>query len=261
MSTTLDKHLTQMSTLSMMSIYTPHFSTPILPPKSPPNFDQFVSRSAAAELLGVTTRTIDRSAKSGKLRTLKRGGRVFFSLTEVQGLSGQWPGSALSTLSTCPNPAVHISTGDSSSDLRGGELESLSEPASIQISHPTGESAIPDSRVGDSALLLQIQRDFRDLVRRQEEFQQTTLQKLQDELREMQTRLEGANFRVGQLEAELRHSVPLLDLTQKTSHIHELEIEVEKLDRQFHDERFSKVLFWVASIVMTGVTVFTLLFW
>lgn len=124
------------------------------------------TRETASELLSVSTRTLDRYLKTGKLRSKSIKRKVFVHSDDLAKLSGR-----LRKKPKAKRRTVHA--------------DSAAEPA------VTVENA-PEEKV------------FRELYA-----EATT------ELKTKQEKLEAASFRVGQLETQLKNSVPLLEYKQK----------------------------------------------
>ncbi|MCX6807374.1 MAG: hypothetical protein NTZ80_01005 [Patescibacteria group bacterium] len=205
------------------------------------NLDQFIPRETAARMLDISVRSLDRLARAGKIVRHKRHGRVFFSLSAAQkmnlGQHNSYVSSPLSVLSSMSTSTIV-------------EPETQSKPV---ITNTLDRQ--PDN------LAMQLQKDFRVLLEKQEEFQREIIQRFQNDLQGAQKKLEAANYRVGQLETELRNSVPLLESVHKSEQVFELNMKLERLERIVRDEKFSKTLYWLLAICMAGVAIFTLLFW
>lgn len=131
-----------------------------------------VTREEAAEELGVSTRTLDRYLKRGKLRMkLSPSRQVLIHEKDLEKL-----GEKLQPVKKS-NPA-HSGKKKLREDL---------PPEAIEISSEAIEEKI-----------------FRELY-----------DEAAKDLRAKQEKLEAASFRVGQLEAQLKSSVPLLEFKQK----------------------------------------------
>jgi hypothetical protein len=185
-------------------------------------------RKAASKLLKVSIRTVDRYIKSGKLPHEVRDGRIWLNKKDV----------ARMKQSKVVDSPVDMSTGGLSID------NEVSTPVDMSIDGvhivSTGESheRAEKRSSGDQGVY------------------QKLFEELQIELKTKQERLEGANYRVGQLEAQLNDSVPLQDhnrlllseRSQKEHHMAEqqsLMIQRELLEEKLKDEQFSKRVFLI----------------
>jgi hypothetical protein len=139
-----------------------------------------LSRKAASGLLGVSTRTLDRYIKAGKLSTRIVNGRIW--------LDKEQAGAFKSGRDRVYSPdIVNMSTVKSSVD---GD----------RINSDTVNSFDDNDDKISKVLPLKGQSPFKKLYK-----------EIRDELREKQERLEVANYRVGQLEAQLRNCIPMLE--------------------------------------------------
>ncbi len=95
------------------------------------------------------------------------------------------------------------------------------------------------------------------------EFFQKLYQDLKEELKIKQERLEGANYRVGQLEAQLKATVPLLEYNKQKeesknslSSLQKKNGELKHLEREFSKERLNKYIY--ATLLFLLLLVFPL---
>lgn len=172
-----------------------------------------LSRKEAADLLEVSTRTIDRYIRGKKLTARKRGGNILLNEEEVSnfkvarfqsvhGASPQGPGRVHRHINNAGAGAQTIVDADT------GQIEEVQQeqaPATQAVAH-----------VGEREKIFE---ELYDLSRR--------------EIREYHNKLEAANYRLGQLETQLKHSVPLLDYQEQSDKIREQEDVLQsKLKRQ-----------------------------
>jgi len=145
-----------------------------------------IDRKAASRLLKVSIRTLDRYIKSKKLSSKAIDGRIWLNRKELRGFG-----------------AVR-KRGDSS------RQEDLSmSPKSIENSvDKTAKIEMID--VDKPINNIEIKKNLD-----QEVYEKLFLQ-LKEELKEKQERLELANYRVGQLEAQVRNSIPILEYKSET---------------------------------------------
>lgn len=140
---------------------------------------KLVDRRQAAAKLGVTIRTIDRYIRSGKLPKQEIAGRIFIPIKEVNKFAYFRPAD----IETTPNSVAEEKvpkTADNTPYVIPEETESK-------------ESAGTKVEVLDQGTY------------------QKLFEELQQEIKEKQERLEGANYRVGQLESQIKESIPLLE--------------------------------------------------
>lgn len=192
-----------------------------------------IDRKTASRLLKVSVRTVDRYIVAGKLSIEKYDGRIWLNRSEINKLR------ARQTVDT----GVDMSTPAMSIDKQ------VSTPVDIPIdsvhfvSTSESEKRSENKAKGDDAIYKKLFEDTRS------------------ELRLKQERLEGANYRVGQLEGLLKESVPLLahqrallaernekDEIQKTFNL--LQLTHEQLRLKFKDERLNKRVFLIVLFII-----------
>jgi len=141
-----------------------------------------VDRKAASKILKVTTRTVDRWIMGGKLSTEKRDGRIWLSREEINKLRAKTKVDRVDTeMSIDKSLSTPVDMSIDSVDI---ENEEGKLPRSPRPQNPyKGEEGV-----------------YKKLFEEQ-----------QAELKTKQERLEGANYRVGQLEAMLKEAIPLLE--------------------------------------------------
>jgi excisionase family DNA binding protein len=157
------------------------------------------TREEAAELLGVSTRTLDRYVKSGKLRTkLSASRNILIHKKDLEKL-----GKNLSPKK--PTPARPV------------VKQKFEETEAVEVATENVEEKV-----------------FREL------YEETN-----KDLKMKQEKLEAASFRVGQLEAQLKNSVPLLEHKQK-------EQELDSQNSQLKEKLITVIL---KSWVFLGVAI------
>lgn len=181
-----------------------------------------VSRKQAADILDVSTRTVDRYIRNKKLAARKKGGSILLSEEELQNLKsvhfqnmhGNGPRVAGRSHRHVDSTAARASK--QIFDAETGEVEEdISSQGSL-------EKPIPFEN--GNALTQKSEREkvfeeLYDLSRR--------------EVREYHNKLETANYRMGQLETQIKHSVPLLEHREKEELIREQEHLIQgKMKRQ-----------------------------
>lgn len=175
-----------------------------------------ITRKQAADLLDVSTRTIDRYIRNKKLSARKKGGNILLSEEELNnlkvslfqnmhGASPDVPGRAhrhVDSVAARETQAIF--------DAETGEIEET-----IEKPIPVETAALSTARSEREKVF----EELYDLSRR--------------EVREYHNKLEAANYRLGQLETQMKHSVPLLEYHEKEELIREQENLIEgKLKRQ-----------------------------
>jgi hypothetical protein len=180
-----------------------------------------IDRKAAARLLKVSMRTVDRYIMSKKLSTLKKDGRIWLDKKEISAVARRKAVDMVDKVSTSVDTS--IDTVDMVSTLE--------------------KNVVPNQQQSAENIYKQLYEELKEVTKTQQE------------------RLEGANYRVGQLEALVKESVPLLDhqrlLSEEKAMRFELEENVEtlrdKLERMYRDlrdEKFNKKIFLVILFVI-----------
>lgn len=193
-----------------------------------------VTRSQAAEILEVSTRTIDRYIESNKLSARKKGGNILLSEEEISnfkvarfqheyGASPNMPGRV----------HKHLNNVDSHTVIDGdtGAVE-VEEEAQVReeikaVSKTTGERE-------------KVFEELYDLSRR--------------EIREYHNKLEAANYRLGQIDTQLKNSVPLLEYQSTSESLKEKEMQItgkikhqeealEMLEGELRGEKLNKNIY------------------
>jgi hypothetical protein len=188
-------------------------------------------------------RTVDRYIKTKKLSTRVVDGRVWLSKKELLGYRKNKERTAIVD-------SVDMSTPKMSIDKMVDKVDS------IEL----------------------IEQDFVDNVsttKRKRETENSLFQKLYNELREelyeKQERLEIANYRVGQLETQIRNSIPMLEYhrenyenekKQKTleNEIQKYNTTIKKITNQLRYEKLSKRLFVAILMIILALQPLWLLY-
>ncbi len=170
-----------------------------------------ITRKDAADVLGVSTRTIDRYIRGKKLGARKRGGNILLNEEEIQNLKVSQFQNMHGASPAVPGRAHrHVDSiakqEQATFDMETGLLEEMAAPTkAMAVAEPSARETVFE--------------ELYDLSRR--------------EIREYHNKLEASNYRLGQLEMQLKHSVPLLDYQEKTEAIREQEMVIEgKVKRQ-----------------------------
>jgi excisionase family DNA binding protein len=174
-----------------------------------------ISRQEAAELLDVSTRTLDRYIRSKKLSARKKGGSILLAEEEIQNLKvahfQNMHGASPESNERAHRHIDSVSSGQTKIfDAETGEVEE--NPVAIRHEAPAQEKNIKKSERE------QVFEELYDLSRK--------------EVREYHNKLEAANYRLGQIESQLKHSVPLLEYQEKEEAIREQEFVITNKIRQ-----------------------------
>lgn len=194
-----------------------------------------LSREAASRLLKVSIRTLDRYLKNKKLSSHLVDGRIWLEKGEIEAFKLDKSASVLVD-------NVDMSTSDLSTE---NEVDNVDN---VEV----------------------IGQDFVDKTPR-DEYKNLYLS-LNEELKEKQERLEIANYRVGQLEAQLKSSIPMLEYHREK---YEIKKEQDELKNQITEstnlisrlsisikyERFSKRVFLFILLIILALQPLWLLFW
>ena len=152
-----------------------------------------LSREAAGRLLKVSMRTVDRYLKSKKLSSQLVDGRVWLEKGEVEGFMAAKDGVIRIDSVDMSTPGMSMDNGvDTGRDY----VHSLSTKS---------ENSESERGVYKKLYL-----------------------ETKEELREKQERLEIANYRVGQLESQIRQSIPMLKYHQESYERSKAEQEVKE---------------------------------
>jgi hypothetical protein len=169
-----------------------------------------VTRKQAATLLDVSTRSIDRYIRGKKLSARKKGGAILLNEEELQNLK-----VAKFQNMHGASPAVegrahrHIDSSQQTTIIDGATGEVEKTPAPTKAIAKKAKGGTRD----------EVFEELYDLSRR--------------EIREYHNKLEAANYRLGQIETQMKHSVPLLDFQAKEDQLRENEAVVgTKVKRQ-----------------------------
>lgn len=161
---------------------------------------KLIDRKAAADMLKVSVRTIDRYLRKGALSKEEINGRILIRMKDLKPLMEQKAvlASALGT-------------------------DQSEEEISTNTVHAEYQS--PDSSVISTSAAQEDLQIYKKLY-----------EELQEELKLKQERLEGANYRVGQLEGLLKESVPLLEYRKVLAIENQKREELEDLLTKFEQE-------------------------
>jgi len=167
-----------------------------------------VTRKQAATLLDVSTRSIDRYIRSKRLSARKKGGAVLLNEEELQNLKVANFQNMHGASPTVEGRAHrHIDSTQASQTTIDGTTGTVETPKT--------ETALSTKNAARDEVF----EELYGLSRR--------------EIREYHNKLEAANYRLGQLETQMKHSVPLLDYQAKEEKLREQENVIgSKVKRQ-----------------------------
>lgn len=206
-----------------------------------------IDRKQAAEMLNVSIRTIDRYIQKGTLQKEEINGRIFLRTRDLKPLLDQKKLQSKYLSELAENNNSHSSTPAE---------EKNTSPAPLEASYTDSEYENTSSHE-DAGIYKKLYEEA------------------QEELKSKQERLEGANYRVGQLEGLLKESVPLLEYRkalaleeQKRDELEDLlktfeqdnellnqtveskNTEIKQINTRLESERFNKKVFIIILIVL-----------
>ncbi|MEK9159766.1 MAG: helix-turn-helix domain-containing protein [Patescibacteria group bacterium] len=162
-----------------------------------------ITRKQAADLLDVSTRTIDRYIRNKRLSARKKGGNILLSEEELNNLK----------------VSLFQNMHGASPDVEGRAHRHVDGVAARD------NQAIFDAETGEIEETIErpIPVESGSLTKRSE--RETVFEELYDlsrrEVREYHNKLEAANYRLGQIETQMKHSVPLLEYHEKEELVRE----------------------------------------
>ncbi len=195
-----------------------------------------IDRKAASKLLKVSIRTVDRYISQNKIAAERIDGRIWLDKKEIQGLKRQKRVDSEGVLGD-------MSTEEMSID------KTVSTPVDMSIDDV------------DIVSTHEIARSSKNRQKEEVDIYKKLYEELKEEVEIKQSRLEGANYRVGQLEAMVKESVPLLDhqrllSTEKAARL-ELEEEteslrekLERIKKKLKEESLSKKVYFVLLFII-----------
>lgn len=196
-----------------------------------------LDRKAASKLLRISLRTVDRYIKEKKLSTRVVNGRVWLDKEELGRF--KWLKVPVSTVDNIDMSTPHLSIDN--------DVDSNVD----NVGTPDEENVYSTSTRKKDVYI-------------EDKVYKTLYGELKDELREKQERLEIANYRVGQLEAQVRNSVPLLEYHRESYSKKKQEKEfknkiieqgtmIKKLFNQLRSEKFNKRIFLIILLTILAL--------
>jgi hypothetical protein len=192
-----------------------------------------VDRKTASKLLKVSLRTVDRYVQQGQLSPESRHGRIWFTKADIADFSSR------QNRQSRQKGSVKVDKHDS-------------EDVYVVDSIPVGGVDNVDTKVKMKG----------------KKKAETVYKKLYDEVRvkldEKQERIEAANYRVGQLEAQLKNTVPLLTYEEERVQSQEIQRElkgeikdrdkkIETAEQKIRDERLNRIVIAVVLFIVLAL--------
>lgn len=202
-----------------------------------------MDRKTAGRLLKVSIRTIDRYIKSKKLSTNVVDGRVWLSKKELEGVREE----------KSRKTAIHRVDMSTSTTSMDNEVDNVDSIELIDQGGVDSVSTKTRKRKTANAVYKKLYLDQKE------------------ELHEKQERLEIANYRVGQLEAQVKNSIPMLEYHQERYEVEKREKSLQtKIDEQnsvikkistvMKYEKFNKRIFLGILLIILALQPLWLLF-
>ena len=191
-----------------------------------------LDRKTASKLLKVSIRTLDRYVKVKKLSSQIVGGRIWLDREEIADFKGRHE-------RPLEVDKIKLSTSDMSIDNGVDKVDSV-EVLNQESVNTVSTRDRKNTQEGGVYKKLYLET--------------------KEELREKQERLEIANYRVGQLETQVKNSIPMLEYHRENydkkkreedlkSKLKESTSFIKKISFQLHLERFNKRIFLVILLI------------
>lgn len=205
------------------------------------NSDQYeVGRQFAAEILNVSVRTLDRYTKKKKISSVRRGRQLFFSEEELLNFKGQLLAkemgkqrAAQKKQSTAKGHVFNAPRQDDFVDVQ--KAQAREQSSVVESNHVSNEQ--PESAMST-----------------EEHFEQVVYKKLYEESevdnKELRKKVEGANYRIGQLEAQVNSMIPMVEYKKQKDELLLLAEEnqfkqedIKRLESNLKIEQFAKKIY------------------
>ncbi len=177
-----------------------------------------IDRKKSAEILQISIRTLDRYIQKGMINKKEIGGRIFINVKDLKPL--------------IPKSRFGQITSNEIDDIE--EIKSNSDKSSKTEYSNTEENQSSET---ESATEIGDNQYISSTPSKISSEDNTIYEKLYEEavteLKVKQERLEGANYRVGQLESQLKESVPLLNYKKAIAEEKNKRQELESLISDF----------------------------
>jgi len=200
-----------------------------------------VSRKEASIALGVSVRTIDRYVKAQKLTSFREDGRIWLNKDEIEGF--------------VPRKTVVFMKNVDKSNINSLEVTSV-DTMSTYSSETNSNSNLVEDEVDNMSRQVDNEKSSKIFKKLYED--------AKVELQIKQDRLEIATYKVGQLEARLKSSVPMLEYRkeiyekdQKTQEMKEQILSqssvLEKVVLDLKAQKFSKRVFVTILLILLAL--------
>lgn len=193
--------------------------------------DYVLDRNAAARMLKVSVRTLDRYLKGERLSCSKDDGRIWLSKEEVSAFKGARDERRARRI-------LDVVESDLS-------VEKTSEYVDLSSRNLSSHAHVDELNVVESVY-------------------KVLYEEAKQQLEEQQKRLEGANYRVGQLEAELKNTVPMLEFQQKQvlyletsedmkQRLTKVSQKLQETQKQYQVEKYNKYIYLVVLLIILAL--------
>lgn len=210
-----------------------------------------IDRKAASRLLKVSLRTIDRYRQKGILSTSIIDNKILLNKKDIEELKSRHSRQQKKEYLSID---TDIDTIDTDVDSRQG-VKRGNRSRKWGKTRQDKKTTPPETGNSDS-IGGRHEHDI-DLI----EFYKKLYEELSAEVKVMQSKLQGANYRVGQLEAQLRYSIPLIEHKKKTVKLlrekNSLEdslqiarLQFNKAKNLFMNERFNKRIYLILVLAL-----------
>ena len=208
--------------------------------------DTSLGRKEAADMLRCSVKTIDRYVMSGKIGSYKDGGQVRLVREDVELLYKERfrtaPFSTVPFHTVLDEAVADETTVETPEDWQDQDIsfEPLEQPEAALL-QKTVEPAQQDSseEVMSSGADQQYDAFFAAIDKNNKEtvsYYRELITDLRTELKEKQTRLEAANYKIGEMQSELASRIPLLEYRAKDEEIFALRLEKQQAEIAFRQK-------------------------
>lgn len=211
-----------------------------------------IDRKTASRLLKISVRTVDRYINSQKVSHERRDGRIWLDKKEIMQLKARRRVDKVDSV-------VDMSTDKMSID----KVDLIPVDMSIDSEGNTYHSVTPDDGETGRPEFTQNASPKARARAQEEDIQvyKNLYEQLQQELKDKEQHLEMANYRLGQLEARIQETIPLLDYKRDLanekaekdqlrknldSHLMELDVALNN----YREERFNKRIYLILLFIL-----------
>ena len=189
----------------------------------------YVNKEEALQILNISTRTLERYIKKYRLKTRKDGRRILIKRNDVDRVLKKYMRQHDRQIND-RNATNFKGIYDTKK-----KYDNMSDMSHIDVKNIEIKSVKEKKENPEVSIYKDLYADFKK------------------DLKEKQERLEAATYRVGQLEAQLKNTVPLLDYTRKEKEIKDVnraleqkaiqgEVVIKQVENKLYQERLAK---WV----------------